>query len=150
MRNKNWWIVGVLIAGLHTASATAADEWDARAVARLHAQTEVLRAQLENEEVRLSLEALRQEKINAEAPKEALPPPPPPYVPVVAAVEGIGEIRAAILVMENGGRMEVIVGDRLPNGSVVTEIMPNRVVVSDKGREVVLAFASGQLGAPAR
>lgn len=66
--------------------------------------------------------------------------------PTVAWVEGIGGERAASVRMADGYMIEVKVGDSLPDGSRVSEILPNRVtVVSSQGRKS-LPFARASIG----
>ena len=68
----------------------------------------------------------------------------------VVWIEGVGTQKYAQLISENGNRMEVRQGDKLPNGAKVVQIAPNEVVIEDASkRKRMLSFAPASASATA-
>lgn len=66
-------------------------------------------------------------------------PTKPNEVPKVLAIYGVdGKISATLLYHESKGKLSVKPGDALPDGSKVLSIDENRVVLSNRGKKIVL------------
>ena len=124
MRNKVW-AVSVCIACLGTA-VHAHETEDLTAIGE---DTIRLRAMIEREKARTELNALR--GVDNQVRSD---------VPTVAWVEGIGAERAAYIRLAPGYFAELRVGDTLPDGSRITEILPNRVTTSSRQGSRSLPF----------
>ncbi len=62
--------------------------------------------------------------------------------PVVKAVVGVGAALIATFVYSNGTSVDARVGDTLPGGYRVVEILSNRVTLSQAGRRLVVGFSA--------
>ena len=142
MRNKLKPVL--LVSCMAFAGAACADT--AEDLARIEAETAVLKATARKVEVQAQIAAKQ-----AEIDRLSAPPPvitgtalaPMPSDPTVLAVEGIGRKRYATLSFPGGGVMEVKVGDVLPNGLKVLAIHASEVIVGDgKKHRVRLARSS--------
>lgn len=112
-------------------AANAADSLGAQ-MTNITEQTELLKAQIEREELRAKLAKLS----GSSAPRDS-------RRATVEWVEGIGPNRAAMIRLGEGWRMEVSVGDRLPDGAQIREIRANRVSIVRNGRTEWLEFSGG-------
>lgn len=149
MRNKSLFLIAASVA--LTFPAMASDNADWRRMSAISSQTEFLRAEIQREILEQELKDLRESRDKSAAPVQATQEPEaPPFIPMVRAVEGIGSDRVAILILENGGRMEVRAGDLFPDGGRITDITPNRVTMLRDGASVTLPFSSGEVVPPNR
>ena len=62
--------------------------------------------------------------------------------PVVKSVVGVGTALIATFVYSNGTSVDARVGDTLPGGYRVVEILSNRVTLSQAGRRFVVGFSA--------
>ena len=131
MRNKTVMIAAVCCALLPQLSI--ANEPDAMDLTRINGEVDILKAKLEREKLRQALlEASGQSRRDAPEEKRT--------EVAVKWVEGFGADHWAMLVMPSGNAVEARKGDRLPDGSIVTEIGTNRVTINRGGRAIPLEF----------
>jgi type IV pilus biogenesis protein PilP len=140
----------VMLSCMTISGAVLADT--AESLAKIEAETAVLKAEAKKVEVQAQIASKQAEIMHLTAPPPTLTTQAGttyisgPMEPTVLSVEGIGKTRYATLNLGNGITMDVKVGDTLPNGLRVLSIGANEVTVGDKKRRMRLAYGSQQLG----
>src|SRR5688572_28059863 len=125
MRNRNQWLA--LVAAMLAATANA--ETPAEQLARIEAETAVLKARARKVDVQAQIAAKQAEIAarNAEARRNA--PPPGADGPMLRAIEGIGDRLYATIELPHRGTFDVRAGDTLADGSRVVSVRPGEVVL---------------------
>jgi len=131
-----------ILAGCLLFSAVAQAESTAEDLAKIEAETLVLKARQKQLEVQAQIIAKRGEIASKQAEADHLIRNPSSGDPQVRSVEGIGKNIYTTLELGNGNLVDVKPGDRLPNGMKVISIRANEVIVeADKKRLIRLSSA---------
>jgi type IV pilus biogenesis protein PilP len=122
----------VLAAGMACASSAFADP-TADALARIEAETLVLKARERQLTVQAQIAALQAE-IASLRPMNARGRHAAASRPVIRGIDGIGRTVYATLMLEGGNVIEVKAGDVLPNGMRIVSVQANGVIVDTPNR----------------
>jgi len=129
MRSKSWSLaLGLLLASL---SVHADDPYSALKLVEINSEAAYVKALTALELARNDLAKAKGEKVAGSGDV------------VIMAIERFSGQTIARLQLENGAPIEVHPGDRLPDGSAVTEIRPNGVKLMKGKATRELAFISG-------
>lgn len=137
MRDKNLIIAMVIAFNAMPVFAGSPGEQ----MTEINADIAVLEAKVKRDDLKLRLQKQKAEmdKISGGSSTSELQ---------VVWIEGVGAQKYAQLITENGNRMEVRQGDKLPNGAKVVQIAPNEVVIEDSSkRKRMLSFAPASASA---
>lgn len=127
----------VLHLGCH--AATPAED-----LARIEADTAVLKARERHAEVQAQIANKQAEIANRRAEMRRAESDAGPGLPVLTAVEGIGQKLYATLELPGGSSVDVSAGDQLPDGSRVVTVRPNEVVLEGRHKRRIRLSGTAQ------
>lgn len=116
-------------------TGTANAESTSDSLTRIDAETLVLKAREKQLEVQVNIVNKQNEIIARQSMASVVSTPPVVGDPVIRAIEGIGKNMYATLQMNDGGIVDVQIGDILANGMKIISIRSSEVIAQSKSNQ---------------